>query len=232
MSRREARRASRTQVVLDAAMEIVQEGGLEALTIARLADRVDAAVGALYRYFPGKEALVVALQTRALADLRADLEARAAKVEAAARRGRLPAASAALAAAAAVPLGYLAESRRDPARHRLIAAVLSAPAPVLADAQALEVEAAVMPILDLAAARLDAAAGRGALARGDAMVRTLTLWAGVQGLTLFTHRDRLQPPARRVTALAQELLGALLRGWGGEPRAVKTGVALAARTLT
>lgn len=231
MSRREARRVSRTQAVLDAAMEIVQADGLEGLTIARLAGRVDAAVGALYRYFPGKEALVVALQARALGALRLDLEERAAAVEAAARRGRLPAAASALAAAAAVPLGYLAEAGRDPARHRLIAAVLAAPTPVLSQEQALEVEGAVTPILALAADRLDAAAAAGALAPGDAMVRTLTLWAGVQGLTLFTHRDRLQPPARRVAALAQELLAALLRGWGGDPRAVKAGVATAARAV-
>lgn len=227
MTRRAEKRADRLREVLDAAMEIVQEDGLEGLTIARLAGRVDAAVGALYRYFPGKEALVVALQTEALAALRQDLEARAAAVEATARRRRLDPRAAALAAVAAVPLGYLAEARRAPARQRLIAAVLAAPAPVLSEAQALEVEAAVTPILALAARRLEAAVTARALDPGDAHVRTLTLWAGVQGLTLFTHRDRLQPPARRVAALAPAMLSALLRGWGGERAAVEKGVRLA-----
>ncbi|MBX3471360.1 MAG: helix-turn-helix transcriptional regulator [Planctomycetes bacterium] len=231
MSRRDERRASRTQAVLDAAMELVRADGLEGLTIARLAGRVDAAVGALYRYFPSKEALVVALQTRALAALRLDLEGHAARVEAAARRRRLAPGAASLAAVAAVPLGYLAESRRDPARHRLIAAVLAAPAPVLGEAQALEVEQAVKPILNLAAVRLWAATERGAVEPGEATVRTLVLWAGVQGLTLFTHRDRLQPPPRRVRALAGELLVALLRGWGADLRAARAGVAVATRAL-
>jgi hypothetical protein len=90
---------------------------------------------------------------------------------------------------------------------------------------------AVTPLLDLAAARLEAAAAQGALAPGDAAVRTLVLWAGAQGLTLFTHRDRLQPPARRVAALAPELVASLLRGWEGEPRAVKAAVAAAGRAL-
>ena len=35
----------------------------------RIAKRLDAAVGALYRYFPGKDALMVGLQQQALSEL-------------------------------------------------------------------------------------------------------------------------------------------------------------------
>jgi len=230
VGRREERRAARRREVLDAAMEIVAAEGLPALTIARLADAVDAAVGALYRYFPGKEHLLVALQVRATDDLRAALEERLATVERAARR--LDPAPAALAAAAAVPLGYLAEARRAPARHRLTSAFLASPEPVLGEAEAAEVEAAVAPILTLAAERLDAAARGGALAPGDARRRTTLAWAAVQGLTLFHNRDRLQPARLRVGALAGPLLESLLRGWGGEPDAVARGVALARRRVS
>ncbi|MFT7579966.1 MAG: AcrR family transcriptional regulator, partial [Myxococcota bacterium] len=61
MDRRAQRRETRKQEMLDAAMGIVLDEGIEALTIARIAARLDAAVGALYRYFPGKEALIVGL---------------------------------------------------------------------------------------------------------------------------------------------------------------------------
>ena len=40
-------------------MEILADGGIEALTIPRLAERMDASVGGLYRYFPSKVHLLV-----------------------------------------------------------------------------------------------------------------------------------------------------------------------------
>ncbi len=226
---RAAKREVRTREILDAAMELVLEGGLEGLTIVTLAARVDAAVGALYRYFPGKEALVAALQTDAVEALRGDLERRLEAVEAAAAKARLTGPARALARAAAAPLGYLAEARRAPARHRLIAAVLTSPDPVLDDARAQALEGSVGRVLELAAARLEAAVAEGALEPGDARARTTLAWAAVQGLLLFDHRDRLVAPAHRVDALAGPLLVTLLRGWGAEPRAAERGVAVAAR---
>ena len=65
-TRRDDRRERRRALLLDTAMEILVEGGLEALTIPRLAERMDASVGGLYRYFPSKEAIFVALQERAI----------------------------------------------------------------------------------------------------------------------------------------------------------------------
>ena len=53
--------------------------------------------------------------------------------------------------------------------------------------------------------------------------------AGATVLALFFHRDRLQPPARRVDALAPQLVGALLRGWGGAEADVARALHVAAR---
>ncbi|MCA9555215.1 MAG: helix-turn-helix transcriptional regulator, partial [Myxococcales bacterium] len=57
-----ARREARRQAIVDEALALVTEGGFEALTLQRLAGRLGYAVGALYRYFPSKEALLAALQ--------------------------------------------------------------------------------------------------------------------------------------------------------------------------
>jgi len=46
----------------DAALGLVESGGLDGLTVKLLADELDYAVGALYRYFPSKSALVGELQ--------------------------------------------------------------------------------------------------------------------------------------------------------------------------
>ena len=67
MTRRAERRASRREEVLVAAMRLVAEEGLDALTIQRIAGAIGASVGGLYRYYDGKDALLTALQQRAIA---------------------------------------------------------------------------------------------------------------------------------------------------------------------
>ncbi|MEL6182651.1 MAG: TetR family transcriptional regulator, partial [Myxococcota bacterium] len=66
MTRRELKRKARREEMLHAAMSIVVNEGVSALTIARLARELDAAVGALYRYFESKQALITALQRQAI----------------------------------------------------------------------------------------------------------------------------------------------------------------------
>ncbi len=51
---------------LDTAFAIVSEEGFDALTMQRLADQTDAAIGAVYRYFPSKSALLAEVQRAAI----------------------------------------------------------------------------------------------------------------------------------------------------------------------
>ncbi|MEZ6185906.1 MAG: helix-turn-helix domain-containing protein, partial [Planctomycetota bacterium] len=81
MGVRQERREARTRELLDAAMELLVAEGLKGLTIGALAQQVDAAVGAIYRYFPSKTALLVALQLRAIEELRREVEAALARVD-------------------------------------------------------------------------------------------------------------------------------------------------------
>jgi AcrR family transcriptional regulator len=59
---RDRRRERNRRQILDSAFALVADGGLDALTINGLARAVDYTPGALYRYFPSRDALVVALQ--------------------------------------------------------------------------------------------------------------------------------------------------------------------------
>jgi AcrR family transcriptional regulator len=57
------RRHSRTrQAILDAARAIINEQGIDALSMRTLADKVDYSPSALYNYFKGKEEIVDALR--------------------------------------------------------------------------------------------------------------------------------------------------------------------------
>ncbi|WP_298087069.1 TetR family transcriptional regulator [uncultured Corynebacterium sp.] len=57
-------------IIMDAALEILDEFGLQDLTIRRLARHLDAAAGAMYWHFPSKQALLGAVADRLLEPLR------------------------------------------------------------------------------------------------------------------------------------------------------------------
>ncbi|MFD7916548.1 TetR/AcrR family transcriptional regulator [Streptomyces sp. NPDC059752] len=56
---------------VDTALDLLDEVGLDALTMRRLADAMDVQAGALYRYFATKDELLTAMAERMLADLAA-----------------------------------------------------------------------------------------------------------------------------------------------------------------
>lgn len=60
----QARSAERVQLLLDTAAALIDEGGLEAVTTSRLAKRADMSIGAVYRFFPDRLAVLVALAGR------------------------------------------------------------------------------------------------------------------------------------------------------------------------
>ncbi|KAA6433895.1 TetR/AcrR family transcriptional regulator [Agrococcus sediminis] len=60
----QARAAQRVEALLDAAAAVVVEHGIEHLTTALVAERAGASIGTVYRYFPDRVAVLVALAER------------------------------------------------------------------------------------------------------------------------------------------------------------------------
>lgn len=60
--------------LLDVAERLVSEGGLEALSVRRVASAIDASVQAVYSLFGSKDGLVIALGTRAFNLLRDEMD--------------------------------------------------------------------------------------------------------------------------------------------------------------
>jgi AcrR family transcriptional regulator len=58
------RAARRVDALLEAAGAVIAERGFDAATMTAIAERAGASIGAVYQYFPNKEALVFALRTR------------------------------------------------------------------------------------------------------------------------------------------------------------------------
>jgi len=211
MTRQQRRRQERVNELLDAAMAIALEEGLEKLTIARIAKKLDAAVGALYRYFPSKDALIAGMQNRAIEAFGRDLAAIFARADAElAELGGVGT----LAGAVVVVPAYLADSDRNPARHRLIDGWVSSPSPLLSDEQARAVNETLAPLVRLVTDHIGRATAAGMLQNGNDDARAHVLWALMHGLDHFRKRDRLQPPALRVDRLQALGLQSLLMGWG------------------
>ncbi|WP_177220367.1 TetR family transcriptional regulator [Agrococcus baldri] len=70
----QARAAHRVEALLDAAAAVVVEHGIEHLTTALVAERAGASIGTVYRYFPDRVAVLVALAERNLERMRLALE--------------------------------------------------------------------------------------------------------------------------------------------------------------
>src|SRR5207245_8809596 len=59
--RRERERQATQQAILQAALEIASEEGWQAVTIRRVAERIEYSPSAIYKYFEDKEAILFAL---------------------------------------------------------------------------------------------------------------------------------------------------------------------------
>ncbi len=178
--KRQARREARTQAFVDAAMSIVDEQGLEGLTIKAVATHLDCAVGAIYRYFPGKGALLVAMQRRAIDDL---LERCLQAFESAD-----PGIEAILAGTRTY-LGYIDV---EPHKARLIDAILGQRRALLPPEDAQQVMDALAPMLEAFGRCFAQAVELGQLTAGDPARRMAILWATMQGSAQLSKLARLE----------------------------------------
>ena len=74
MKPQEKRRARTREAILEAAMQIVMQQGVEALSIREIASRIDYSPSGLYEYFSSKEEIIEALVNQSFAYLKARLE--------------------------------------------------------------------------------------------------------------------------------------------------------------
>ena len=213
--RERRRRETRAEIVESAARRIAASG-FDALTMQRLADDLGFTAGALYRYFPSKDALVLAVLEGVTDRLHDDLVGAYAAVAAA--RADEPEAEMALLQllVAAGTHGAFAAGR--PEEFRLLALSIGDPSPAAGEGRA------VVPTLAKPLGHferlLEAAATSGALGPGDAPIRGACLWSALHGAVLLGKFGQLGLPAFAPEPQRTQLLGALLVGWGAVPERV------------
>jgi AcrR family transcriptional regulator len=168
-NRRERERAERHQLIIDAARELAENEGWDAVTTRRLAEKVEYSQPVLYSHFKGKDAIVRAVAIEGCGVLARELR----KARAAPGRSRLQAAAEA----------YLKFAECRPALYdAMFVQQVDIPwgtdevPQELRDAFG-ELVAAVEPVA------------------GERDLETLTelFWSGLHGIATLTHGKRLRP---------------------------------------
>ena len=211
------KRAARKEQILDCAMDLLATEGIDRLTVTRLAEELDYTAGALYRYFPSKDALLAEMQRKAIAELHRELSAAVEDV------GEVEPADPAV--AALVPLCALGErflSLVDdrPQDVQLINFLLADPRNLIADSEVAITAALFARVLGEVESLLSAASNAGALSPGSARDRTVMLWTSLQSATQLAKMRRFDPARFEPRVVGGNLYRSLLRGWGADAEAL------------
>lgn len=209
---RARRRDANLSRILEAAMELIAEGGLEALSMGRLAEAVDYTPGALYRYFPSKDALLAGLLAQVLDELQVFLV----KAE--------PADANPLARVFALAHAYRRFAKERPHAFGFLSSTVAEPRILVGGTDANPVAERAIALLELLATALEDAVSQKLLDAepGTALERTLTLFATLQGLLQLQKQSRFESKLIDLGPLVSHAVRTLLIGWGGKARAVDT----------
>jgi AcrR family transcriptional regulator len=215
------KRTARRREILSAALGLVESRGLDGLTIKLVAEELDYTVGALYRYFPSKSALVGALQRETVERIDAlHGECIALCSELTDSAGK-DSAWAALAPAVATVSLYSGYALRSPGPFGLLSISLGDPRHLIDDDDARAVLDAAAPIFARIGESLDRAVAEGALEPGDGMDRAILLWASLHGVVQLAKLRRVGSERIDTDRLTPHLVEGLLCGWGAAPEAVR-----------
>lgn len=168
-NRRERERAERHQLIIDAARELAEEEGWDAVTTRRLADKVEYSQPVLYSHFKGKDAIVRAVAVQGSGELARQLR----KARPVQGQSRLRAAAEA----------YLEFARERPALYDAMF-VQQVDLPFGTDEVPQELRDAFGELV----AAVEPVAGQ-----RDVETLTELFWSVLHGIATLTHGKRLRP---------------------------------------
>lgn len=218
LSRVERKRRARQEKMLTIALSIIEEDGLEALTIKRIADELDLVMGAIYRYFPGKSGLLTVLQMRALEHLSEECmhELERSNAFLAQHEDATPVV-AGIVHVLLLSHVYFSFNLKFPAYHRLLDALLSSPIQFFKldreePNEGQHGERLLHQILGYVASSIQAALEE--CSEDESIRYAHILWATLHGLNHVRKRDRVLPEHLQSNALQPLAVRSLLEGWG------------------
>lgn len=214
-SPRARRRAANLERIVEAAVQVAVEDGMDALSIGRVAELADYTPGALYRYFDSKDALLAAVAERVIGQLRE-------RIAAADSTDASP-----LERIAAQVRAYHRFATGDDHGFQLIAVMIGDPRVLLPDTgEAAKVMHAMIGALSPLAVALEAAVAEGAIepAEGGADAtaeRAMILFSAFHGALQLRKQARMAPELIHTDRIAFETVRLILRGWGASTEALE-----------
>lgn len=196
-------------------MAIAVADGLESLTMARLADAVDAAVGTVYTYFPSKGALVAELQREAIERLTSSYHLLRDRSDAE-LAGWEPA-DAALARLAAFGAFWIAATETLPEEAALLHGLIATSRTLVPPEEHHRVAPAALALLTEAGTVMVAAGEAGAIRVQDPVGAVVTMAAGLTGVLLTKNLAQVEEYPFSPRRLAYALQRDLLLAWGATP---------------
>lgn len=214
---RERNRLARHRSYLAAALHLISDEGLDALTMQRLAQEVGASVGSVYTYFPSKGALVAEVQREAVERLASsalvlggDVDRAVSGADAVSR----------LAPVAALGRFWLTATGPYPEEMQLLLLLLSDVTDAVPEEDAARVVPAVLRLVGLVEERIARATDDGALDPGPADRRTIALAAALTGCLQLATVQRWDDDLLAPSASGRLVLDSLLLGWGADRTAL------------
>ena len=206
------KREKRIEGILDVAMSILGTEGIEGVTIHRLAKELDLTVGALYRYFDSKEALITSLWRRTLTGYQQELTT---VREYCLSKCETPLSDVdSIAVLVAVAQEYTWQSRSQVSRFYFMMQALTRESVLLPEDVRPELMKGLFALLHVIEESAGEAIQAGGLRSGNNRERTMSFWATLNGAMTLNKIGRTDPDDAPTGHLVQEMLMSLFRTWG------------------
>lgn len=208
---------------LTTALEIVTTEGFDALTMQRLAEECDSAIGAVYRYFPSKGALVAEVQREAIDRIGlsyALIRDRSARPWAHLDEGELSITRLVL-----FSRFICATADTLPQELRLLQMLMGEWRQVVPVEEGMRVFPTAMRLLDQLRSGIDDAVAHGELQDGETMTRVITWAAAINGVMQVSRLDVFDAEMFDGDRMARQLSLDLLAAWGASAPSLRRAVA-------
>lgn len=215
------KRDERRERIIEAAFRAIAQHGPVDFSLNQLARELDYTPGALYWYFPSKEALVLEIQSRAFGQMTALLREGRARWTNDPAIARCAEPAKLLHALLCQARWYLRLDDKTPEYTRIVAFSLD-PRILLDEAQALALMTVLGGLFQESAIAFEAAQQAKVLNPAHSVQRSLQYWAALHGMVATAKLARLRPELFQVEALGMNNAETLLLGWGASPRALAT----------
>jgi len=214
--RRQRARDKKREKILRAADGLIAEAGLQGITMQRVAERLDCAVGTLYLYFPSKAALIAALQGDAIDTLRASFAAALPSWDEYLGESDLDEELRALVRLAGFGSHWASASVVFADEFHLQRTLLSEPVTIEAADEVRDIMPVLQRLLGPPADLLRAASALQVIEPGDDDERALRWLAALNGVLLLDNLASVDRHLFRAQHLARQLTHDVLCGWGAD----------------